>query len=157
MGKGQEKGRSRILKVCLWLVSSKNIQNNSGKQPNCRKRQDHVDSYRDFWFNSLISTMINTLPGISHSCLHTRFWAKPKSLQDYSVNLKFTIVNISKRIYKYKHAYENDYDLNAYRQVEKVIFTNVSKSILSQSYKATVFYFHNTRTVKGHNCSPPSK
>ena len=89
--------------------------------------------------------MINTLPGSSHSFLHTRFWAKPKSLQDYSVNLRFTIVNNSKRIYKYKHAYENDYDLNAYRQAEKVvIFTNVSKSILSQSYNATVFYFHNT-------------
>ena len=31
------------------------------------------------------------------------------SLQVYSVNLRFTIVN-SKSIYKYKHAYENGYD-----------------------------------------------
>ena len=32
------------------------------------------------------------------------------SLQVYSVNLRFTVVN-SKFIYKYKHAYKNGYDV----------------------------------------------
>ena len=66
----------------------------------CRKSHlPHFEAYSLYFYFSLISFLYFFF------CYSLKF----SSLQVYSVNLRFTIVN-SKSIYKYKDAYENGYD-----------------------------------------------